>query len=96
MNATAQSPIALPTQPARAPISQNYVTISGAYGRDYTNGQAAASDFHAGKDFIIRTYGSDDGRLCNKKDFAVGLTVNIRFKNDTGVKPVKIFQDSLR
>ena len=68
-------------------ITQNYQTVSGAYGRDYTSGKAAEADFRAGKDFVLRSINGEG--YVSVSDFAPGVTVNIRYRRDTQVKPVK-------
>ena len=50
------------------------ITVSPAYGRDYTSADAARKDWAAGKDFVEGM----SGKLINK-DQTEGLTVNIRY-----------------
>lgn len=59
-------------------ITQNYLTISPAYGRDYTSSAKAIVDFKAGKDFCCESYGMG-GSYCSIRDFADGVTVCIRY-----------------
>ena len=60
-----------------------YITVSGAYGRDYKSAKDALADWRAGKDFVIRTFGSDEGRYCSNADFANGPDhVQIRYAAD--------------
>ena len=75
-------------------IAQNYVTVSGAYGRDYTSAGAAKADFLAGKDFAIRTPGFNS--YATVADFAPGVTVNIRYSRDLKVAPCKVSSAATR
>ena len=55
------------------------ITLTPAYGRDYTSKVAVSQDFQLGKDFIIAQYGHPyDGKPCNKADLPE-WTVNIRY-----------------
>ncbi len=60
------------------------LTVIPAYGRDYKSAKDAKADWAAGKDFMIATYGPDDGRYCNKADMA-GQAVMIRYKRLTQI-----------
>lgn len=60
-------------------ISEDYVVVSPAYGRDYRSAQAAKDDFLAGKDFILESLGYG-GRYCSARDFAKGVKVEVRYK----------------
>ena len=74
-------------------ITQNYVVLSGAYGRDYGNKRAIVTDFEAGKDFIIRSAGLNAiGKLCSIRDFAKGVTVELRYSQDRKVEMYKVKQ----
>lgn len=68
------------------------LTISGAYGRDYKSKKDIVADLAAGKDFVIRTLGPDDGRYCNLPDLlAQGhKIVNVRYKADRSVAPINL------
>ena len=63
------------------------LTISGAYGRDYKAKRAILADWNAGKDFIIRTFGPDDGRYVNIQDAENGgiKSFMVRYKADRQV-----------
>lgn len=71
-------------------ISKNYVSITPAYGRDYASQKAVKADWEAGKDFEIQDFEIGFGRLCSKRDFAPGVTVNIRYKSLRDVCVVKV------
>ena len=64
------------------------LTVSGAYGRDYKSVKAVKADWNAGKDFIIRTFGPDDGRYINKAD-ATGIAIMVRYQRDTKITKVQ-------
>ena len=66
------------------------MTISGAYGRDYKGRAAIVADWNAGKDFIIRTFGPDDGRYINRQDAAGMGSVTVRYKSDRSVTVLKL------
>lgn len=55
-------------------ITQNYLTLTPAYGRDYRSQTAVASDFLAGKDFI-----HPSGSYCSIRDFAPNVQVSLRY-----------------
>ena len=67
-----------------------YITLTPAYGRDYTSKKAVLADWNAGKDFVISTYGPDDGRYINKEDAPKGATLNIRYKRMTQICVIKV------
>lgn len=69
-------------------ITENYSTVIPAYGRDYKSKAEVAADFFAGKDFQLQTPFSSD--YCSIRDFAPGVTVNLRYKRLTMVYPVKV------
>ena len=74
-------------------ITQNYIVLSGAYGRDYGNKRTIIADFEAGKAFIIRSVGVNGaGKLCNIRDFAKGVTVELRYAADNLVVLYKVKQ----
>lgn len=70
-------------------ITENYQVLTPAYGRDYTTAKAAKSDFEAGKDFFLNSV-THGFTYCSKSDFAKGVTVNIRYKQNTQVTSVKV------
>lgn len=57
------------------------LVVSGAYGRDYKSAAKALVDWYEGRDFIIRTFGPDDGRYVNRDD-AGSASINIRYDAD--------------
>lgn len=65
-----------------------YYSLTPAYGRDYKTAKEVKEAFSAGKDFV-GDYNLGF-RLCNKKDFKPGDTVNLRYKKDRSVVPYKI------
>ena len=67
------------------------LTISGAYGRDYKSKAAILEDWHAGKDFVIRTFGPDDGRYINCGDAELNshYAFQVRYKSDRNVAVIK-------
>jgi hypothetical protein len=63
-----------------------YLTVSGAYGRDYNSKAAALADWNADKDFVVRSINGSG--YINKTDaIAAGVKVNIRYKRDTMITP---------
>ena len=67
-------------------ITQNYTTLTPAYGRDYKSGKAAKEDFPNRKDFILQP----NGQYIGIGDFASGITVNIRYKQMRQVTTIKV------
>lgn len=56
------------------------MTLTPAYGRDYTSAAAARADFDAGKDFILNEHGHRyDGKPINKEQIPPGTNVKIRY-----------------
>lgn len=61
------------------------MTLTPAYGRDYTSQKAVKADWDANKDFVIAdVFGGQAGRMINKQDAPKG-TYNIRYKKLTQV-----------
>ena len=58
-------------------ISQNYRSLTPAYGRDYKNRAAVKIDWKAEKDFVLQP----DGVLINRQQFAPRTWVSIRYYN---------------
>jgi hypothetical protein len=70
------------------------VTITPAYGRDYTSKKAVIADFEADKDFIIADFHNrDNGRYINKSGLVKAgyKAVNIRYKKMTQVAVISLF-----
>lgn len=66
------------------------MTLTPAYGRDYTTAKAVKTDFAAGKDFIIQDISSRyDGKPANKQDLA-GETVIIRYDRLRKLVAIKV------
>ena len=59
-----------------------FITVSGAYGRDYKSVKAARADWDAGKDFIIRSLGYHT--YMNRQDWG-GEVIMLRYQRDTKV-----------
>lgn len=61
------------------------ITVSPAYGRDYSTAKSAKSDWLANKDFFIQDFFSPwDGKPINREDCSrayPGASVQIRFCN---------------
>ena len=71
------------------------ITLTPAYGRDYTSSQSARADFDNGKDFIFHDLSSPyDGKPCSIRDFPVGSSVKIRYKNNTAITLFNIGSES--
>jgi hypothetical protein len=71
---------------AAGQLSSNYATLTPAYGRDYKSAKELKEDFEANKDFILQP----SGQYINKEQIAPGITVNIRYKKNMSVCPIKI------
>lgn len=66
------------------------MTLTPAYGRDYTSAKAVKADWEANKDFIIADISSPyDGKPINKQDAPMG-TYYIRYKKLTEVCVIKV------
>lgn len=65
------------------------MTLTPAYGRDYTSAKAVKADWEANKDFVIADlFSGQDGRKINKQDAPAG-TYNIRYKKLTQICVVR-------
>ena len=67
-------------------ITENYLSLLPAYGRDYRSAKDAKESFLSGKDWID----SASGSYCSVSDFASGVTVNLRYKQLRSVAVVKV------
>lgn len=56
-------------------LSENYRTLTPAYGRDYKSQKEIESDFNANKDFIL----NPDGIYINKEQIKPGTKVQLRY-----------------
>jgi len=66
------------------------LTVSGAYGRDYTSREAVLADLRANKDFAVRTYGAS-GYTSVAELRQLGHTqVAVRYAGDRKVFIVKL------
>lgn len=69
------------------------MTLTPAYGRDYKSQKDVKAAWDAGKDFVVNTFGPDNGRYINKEDaerFAKGQTLNIRYSKNTKVCVIRV------
>lgn len=74
-------------------ITQNYMVVSPAYGRDYKNKAAATKDFLDGKDFILESFMvRPSGTYCSIRDFASGVKVEVRYARLTKLTIVTVPQ----
>jgi hypothetical protein len=71
-------------------ITENWITVSPAYGRDYKSGKDAKADFLKGKDFKLHSMTRHEGTYCSVRDFAPGVSVQIRYKQMRQVVAVKV------
>lgn len=60
-----------------------FIEVVPAYGRDYKSAKDLKSDWNAGKDFKIVTFGPDDGRYINKADLRPGDKIIARYRKLT-------------
>jgi len=61
------------------------MTVSGAYGRDYTSGKKMKAAWRGGADFIIRDgFSGDYGRYVNRQDYPAGVVMG-RYQKDRKV-----------
>ncbi len=67
-------------------ITENYLSLVPAYGRDYRSSREAKQSFLSGRDWIDARCGS----YCSVSDFASGVTVNLRYKQLRSVAVVKV------
>lgn len=69
-------------------ITQSYMELIPAYGRNYKTKKEVEQAFLEGKDFEgDMTIGF---KLCSVRDFQSGVKVNLRYKNQTMVTVVKV------
>lgn len=67
------------------------MTLTPAYGRDYTSAKSVKADFDGNKDFVIAdVFGGQAGRYINKEQLPVGSSVMIRFKQLRSVTVIKV------
>lgn len=70
-------------------MSQNYATLTPAYGRDYKNKAEVLKDFNDGKDFLLDCFGQPRTYI-NKAQIKPGITVNVRYAKKMKVTPIKV------
>ena len=74
----------------------SHITVTPAYGRDYTGHDAALEAWSAGKDFILHDITSPwCGRPCSIRDFPAGTIVRIRYNRLRHVTSVTIGEPRL-
>ena len=66
-----------------------YVTLTPAYGRDYTSADKALADYDAGKDFILNTFDRRNTPINKSQCVASGFKVVIRFNQNRRTVTVK-------
>lgn len=67
------------------------MTLTPAYGRDYTSAKAAIEDFKAGKDFVLNDWrGSTYCNLASFADKPDSTWVQLRYKRNTMVTAIKL------
>jgi hypothetical protein len=67
-------------------LTENYRTLTPAYGRDYKNKAEVLAAFNAENDFFLQP----EGCYINKQQIASGVTVNIRFKGMRNITVIKV------
>lgn len=70
---------------AEGKIVQNYTVVTPAY-RDYKSAKEAKEAFASGKDWRMQP----TDQLCSIRDFASGVTVNLRYGSNRKVTPFKV------
>jgi hypothetical protein len=73
----------------REKITERYVVVSPAYGRDYKSASAAKADFLEGKDFKLESI-TIHGMYCSVRDFAPGVPVEVRYARLTKAVIVEV------
>lgn len=69
-------------------ITQNYIVLKPAYGRDYSSKAAVEAAFRADKDF--EGDATLDFKLCSIRDFAPGVEVCLRYRGLRAVAVVTV------
>ncbi len=69
-------------------ITQDWIELTPAYGRDYKSKTAVEADFRAGKDF--RGHFGPNETYTSIRDFAPGVKVLLRYKRNTTVASVTV------
>ena len=66
-----------------------YVTLTPAYGRDYTSADKALADYDAGKDFILNTFDRRNTPINKSQCVSSGFRVTIRYNENRRTVTVK-------
>lgn len=69
-------------------ITENYQTLTPAYGKDYKSKAEVEKDFRDGKDFVLNS--PMGTTYCSISDFAPKVTVNLRFAKLAKIHVVKV------
>lgn len=67
-------------------ITTDYRVVTPAYARDYKNQKDTKAAFLSGVDFKLQP----EGCYCSVRDFAPGVTVNVRYNKLRKVIPVVV------
>lgn len=68
-----------------------YIGVAPAYGRDYKSAKEVKAAWEEGKDFVITDMMHPrSGSYVNKDDAPKGSTINVRYKRQTAVCPIKV------
>lgn len=70
-------------------ITESWLELAPAYGRDYTSGKEAKADFLSGKDWE-QTSIMRNGTYCSINDFAPGTKVLLRYRQLRQVASVTV------
>lgn len=70
-------------------ITQNYMSCTPAYGRDYKSAKAAKSDFLDGKDFILNSV-ELGFTYCSVSDFKPGVKVKLHYNQERMITVVQV------
>lgn len=72
-------------------ITENFLELLPAYGRDYASAKDAKQAFLAGQDFKFASpFPPYAGRYCSFRDFSPKTQVILRFKRLTATTPVRV------
>lgn len=66
-----------------------YVTLTPAYGRDYTSADTALADYDAGKDFVLNSFDRPNTPINKSQCVAENFKVTIRYNNNRKTVTVK-------
>lgn len=72
-------------------ITENYLELIPAYGRDYSNKRTALEAFRSGKDWRFASlFPPYSGQLTSIRDFAPGTKVFLRFNENKSLVTAKV------